>query len=178
MVSHAGAATPVEVKTAMMEWFGPVLWEYYASSEGFGTSISPTDWLAHPGSVGRYDGNGAAMQVLDDAGNELPAGEVGNLWIRNPTGVNSEYLGEPEKTAESRRGDFYTAGDLAYINPDGWLYLVDRRTDLILSGAVNIYPAEVEEALREHPRVDDVAVVGLPDEEMGATGSRRGGRHR
>jgi long-chain acyl-CoA synthetase len=167
VVSHAGAATPVPVKQAMMDWWGPVLWEYYAASEGWGTSISPTDWLAHPGSVGRHDGNGATMKVLDETGEELPPGEVGTLWIRNPGGVNSSYLDDPEKTAASRRDEFYTVGDLARIDEEGWVYIVDRRTDLILSGGVNIYPAEVEDVLRTHPAVDDVAVVGAPDPEWG-----------
>jgi long-chain acyl-CoA synthetase len=167
VVSHAGAATPVPVKQAMIDWWGPVLWEYYASSEGYGTSITPQEWLAHPGSVGRHDGNGASMKILDDEGHELPPGEVGILWIRNPGGVNSEYLDDPEKTAESRSGDHYTAGDMAYIDADGWLYIVDRRVDLILSGGVNIYPAEVENALLGHPAVLDVAVIGAPDEEWG-----------
>jgi long-chain acyl-CoA synthetase len=167
VVSHAGAATPVEVKRQMMDWWGPVLWEYYASSEGYGTSISPTEWLEHPGSVGRADGNGAAMRVLDEEGRELPPGEVGTLWVRNPGGVLTTYLGDPDKTAASHRDGYYTVGDMAYIDADGWLFLVDRRTDLILSGGVNIYPAELEAALREVPAVADVAVVGLPDAEWG-----------
>ncbi|MFI5953183.1 AMP-binding protein [Cryptosporangium sp. NPDC051539] len=167
VVSHAGAPTPVAVKRRMMEWWGPVLWEFYACSEGFGTSISPVEWLAHPGSVGRADGDGAQMTILDDDGNELPPGEPGTLWVRNPGGIGSEYLGDPEKTAAGRRGEFYSVGDIAYLDADGWLYLVDRRTDLILSGAVNIYPAEVENALRDHPDVEDVAVVGAPDPEWG-----------
>jgi long-chain acyl-CoA synthetase len=167
VVTHAGAATPVEVKRRMMDWWGPVLWEYYASSEGWGTSITPEEWLAHPGSVGRHDGNGASMKVLDEDGVELPPGEPGTLWIRNPGGVTTSYLNDPDKTAANRRGEFYTAGDLAYIDADGWLFIVDRRTDLILSGAVNIYPAEVEDALRGHPAVVDIAVVGVPDPEWG-----------
>jgi long-chain acyl-CoA synthetase len=167
VVSHAGAATPVEIKKQMMDWWGPVLWEYYASSEGFGTSISPTDWLEHPGSVGRAEGNGASMKVLDDAGEELPPGTVGTLWVRNPGGVLSSYLGDPEKTAAHHREDYYTVGDMGYIDADGWLHLVDRRTDLIISGGVNIYPAEIEGVLREDDAVADVAVVGLPDPEWG-----------
>ena len=165
IVSHAGAPTPVAVKRQMMDWLGPILWEYYGSTEGWGTTISPYDWLAHPGSVGRHDAEGARMKILDDAGRELPPGEPGTLWVRNPTGVNSEYLGDPERTAANRRGEYYTVGDIAYLDAEGWLYIVDRRTDLILSGAVNIYPAEVEDVLRQHPEVADVAVVGVPDPE-------------
>ena len=167
-VSHAGAACPIEIKRRMMDWWGAVLYEYYASSEGYGTSIGPQEWLAHPGSVGRADGDGATMLVLDEDGAELAAGEVGTLWIRNPGGVLSEYLNDPEKTAASHRDGFYTAGDQARIDDSGWLYIVDRRTDLILSGGVNIYPAEVERALASHSAVADVVVVGLPDPEWGA----------
>jgi long-chain acyl-CoA synthetase len=167
VVCHAGAACPVDVKSRMMDWFGPVLYEYYGSSEGFGTSIGPNDWLAHPGSVGRASTDGAAMKVLDDEGYELGPDEVGTLWIKNPGGLLSEYLNQPDKTAASHRDGFYTAGDQARIDPDGWLYIVDRRVDLILSGGVNIYPAEVERAISGHPQVAEVAVVGVPDPEWG-----------
>jgi len=167
VVSHAGAACPVEVKSQMMNWFGPVLYEYYASSEGYGTSIGPQEWLAHPGSVGRATADGATMKVLDDEGRELGPDEVGTLWIRNPGGMLSEYLNEPEKTAASHRDGFYTVGDQARIDPGGWVYIVGRRVDLILSGGVNIYPAEVERAISGHPYVADAAVVGVPDAEWG-----------
>ena len=167
VVIHAGAACPVDVKRQMMDWLGPVLYEYYGSSEGYGTSIGPQEWLAHPGSVGSATADGATMKVLDDDGRELGADEVGTLWIRNPGGALSEYLNEPEKTAASHRDGFYTVGDQARIDPDGWVYIVDRRVDLILSGGVNIYPAEVERAISGHPRVAEVAVVGLPDAEWG-----------
>ena len=167
VVSHAGAACPVDVKRRMMDWLGPVLYEYYASSEGYGTSIGPEDWLAHPGSVGLATGDGATMKTLDDDGNELGPDEVGTLWIRNPSGMLSEYLNDPQKTAANHRDGFYTAGDQARIDPRGWLYIVDRRVDLILSGGVNIYPAEVERAIADHPEVAEVAVVGAPDPEWG-----------
>ena len=167
VISHAGAPTPVETKRQMIEWVGPVLYEYYGSSEGWGTTISSQDWLDHPGSVGRHDGEGARMKILDEAGAELPPGEPGILWVRNPTGVNSEYLDDPGATAASRLGEYYTVGDIAYLDEDGWLFIVDRRTDLIVSGAVNVYPAEVEDVLRQHPSVADVAVVGVPDPEWG-----------
>jgi long-chain acyl-CoA synthetase len=167
MVSHAGAGCPVSVKRQMMDWLGLVLYEYYASSEGYGTSISPQEWLAHPGSVGRADADGATMKILDDDGNQLGPDEAGTLWIRNPGGLLSEYLNEPEKTAASHRDGFYTAGDQARIDPDGWVYIADRRVDLILSGGVNIYPAEVERAVGSHPDVAEVCVVGVPDPEWG-----------
>jgi len=167
VVSHAGAACPVDVKARMMEWLGPVLYEYYASSEGYGTSIGPQEWLARPGSVGLATGDGATMKVLDDDGNELGPDDVGTLWIKNPGGLLSEYLNDPGKTAANHRDGFYTAGDQARIDPDGWLYIVDRRVDLILSGGVNIYPAEVERVISDHPQVAEVAVVGAPDPEWG-----------
>lgn len=167
VISHAGAPTPVETKRQMIDWMGPILYEYYGSSEGWGTTISSQDWLAHPGSVGRHDSEGARMKILDEHGAELPPGEPGTLWVRNPTGVNSEYLDDPEATEASRLGEHYTVGDIAYLDDAGWLFIVDRRTDLILSGAVNVYPAEVEGALRRHPAVADVAVVGIPDPEWG-----------
>jgi long-chain acyl-CoA synthetase len=167
VVSHAGATCPVDIKQKMMDWLGPVLYEYYASSEGYGTSIGPDEWLAHPGSVGLATGDGATMKVLDDDGRELGPDEVGTLWIRNPGGLLSEYLNEPAKTAASHRDGFYTAGDQARIDPGGWVYIVDRRVDLILSGGVNIYPAEVERAIGDHPRVAEVAVVAAPDPEWG-----------
>ena len=107
------------------------------------------------------------MKILDDNGAELPPGEPGTLWVRNPTGVNSEYLDDPQVTEANRLGEYYTVRDIAYLDEDGWLFIVDRRTDLILSGAVNVYPAEVEDALRRHPAVADVAVVGVPDPEWG-----------
>jgi len=134
VVSHAGTACPVDVRRRIMDWLGPVLYEYYASSEGYGTSIGPAEWLAHPGSVGLAAGDGATMKILDDDGRELGPDEVGTLWIRNPSGILSEYLNDPDKTAANHREDFYTAGDQARIDPDGWLYIVDRRVDLILSG--------------------------------------------
>jgi long-chain acyl-CoA synthetase len=167
VISHAGAPTPIETKRRMIDWMGPILYEYYGSSEGWGTTISSPDWLAHPGSAGRYDSEGARMKILDEGGVELPPGEPGTLWVRNPTGVNSEYLGDPDATAANRLGEYYTVGDIAYLDEDGWLFIVDRRTDLILSGAVNVYPAEVEDVLRQHPAVADVAVVGVPDPEWG-----------
>jgi long-chain acyl-CoA synthetase len=167
VISHAGAPTPIQTKRQMIDWMGPILYEYYGSSEGWGTTISSPDWLAHPGSAGRYDSEGARMKILDEGGAELPAGEPGTLWVRNPTGVNSEYLDDPAATAANRLGEYYTVGDIAYLDKDGWLFIVDRRTDLILSGAVNVYPAEVEDVLRRHPAVADVAVVGVPDPEWG-----------
>jgi long-chain acyl-CoA synthetase len=168
-VTHAGSGCPVPIKQAMMDWFGPVLYEYYAASEGYATSISPADWLEHPGSVGHVASDGAEIIIVDDAdGSELEPGQIGTVFVRLPGAPESEYLGDPAKTAESRReGGYRTFGDMGYVDPDGWMFLVDRRSDMILSGAVNIYPAEVEEALKRHPEVSDAAVIGVPDDEWG-----------
>ena len=117
--------------------------------------------------MGLAAGDGATMKILDDDGNELGPDEIGILWIKNPGGRLSEYHNDAAKTAASHRDGFYTAGDQARIDSDGWLYIADRRVDLILSGGVNIYPAEVERAISDHPQVAEVAVVGLPDPEWG-----------
>ncbi|MDQ0691453.1 AMP-binding protein [Arthrobacter sp. W4I7] len=169
-VIHAGSGCPVPEKRAMMEWFGPVLYEYYASSEGWGTVISPQQWLEHPGSVGHIKSEGGLIEIMivGEDGKVLPRGEVGVIHVRAEGQPISEYLGDPQKTAESYYGDgFRSYGDLGYLTPEGWLYIVDRRSDMILSGAVNIYPAEVEAALLAHPSVEDVGVIGVPDEEWG-----------
>lgn len=165
LVIHAAAPCPVAVKRAMIAWMGPILVEFYSGSEGncFFSIDSPT-WLAHPGSVGRPVMG--SVHVCDDAGVELPVGEVGQLWFG---GVQPfEYYRDPDKTkaAYDARG-WSTLGDLGHADADGFVYLSDRRTDLIVSGGVNIYPREIEDALVLHPRVADVAVIGVPDEEYG-----------
>jgi long-chain acyl-CoA synthetase len=165
VVVHAAAPCPVEVKRRMIEWFGPKVMEFYAGSEGAGmTVINSQDWLAHPGSVGRPAIG--QVHILDGDGTELPPGEVGSVYF---SGVGSfQYHNDPEKTANAfnDRG-WPTLGDLGRLDDEGYLYLADRRTDLIISGGVNIYPAEIEDALIMHAGVADVAVVGVPDEEMG-----------
>lgn len=163
-VFHAGAPCPVETKRRMLEWWGPVLYEFYSSTEGGGTFVRPEEWLARPGTVGRA-WLGAQVRILDDDGRELPPGKPGTVYLRNGDGF--EYHKDPAKTAAAYRGDFFTVGDVGYLDEDGYLYLLDRRTDLIISGGVNIYPAEVEGVLQQHPAVGDVVVVGLPDPEWG-----------
>jgi long-chain acyl-CoA synthetase len=163
-VIHAAAPCPPEVKRQMIDWLGPVLWEYYAGSEGNGMTVIDTPgWLSHPGSVGR--GISAAVHILDEDGRELPAGEDGLIYFE---GAAFEYFNDPAKTAGSRdqRG-WSTLGDIGHLDADGFLYLSDRRTDLIISGGVNLYPREIEEALVGHPAVVDVAVIGVPDPDMG-----------
>jgi long-chain acyl-CoA synthetase len=163
-VIHAAAPCPAEVKRRMIDWLGPVIWEYYAGSEGNGMTVIDTPgWLSHPGSVGRSIS--AAVHIVDEQGCELPAGQDGLIYFE---GTAFEYHNDPAKTAGSRdeRG-WSTLGDIGHVDADGFLYLSDRRTDLIISGGVNLYPREIEEALIGHPAVADVAVIGLPDPEMG-----------
>jgi acyl-CoA synthetase (AMP-forming)/AMP-acid ligase II len=164
-VVHAAAPCPVPVKEQMIEWLGPVIWEYYAGSEGSGTTIidSPT-WLTHRGSVGRAAFG--VVHISEDGVHELPPGEVGTIWFSD--GLTFEYYKDPAKTRSvySPVG-WSTLGDMGYVDEDGFLFIADRRTDLIISGGVNIYPREVEDAFALHPGVVDVGVIGLPDEEMG-----------
>ncbi|WP_433517202.1 AMP-binding protein [Nonomuraea sp. CA-143628] len=165
-VIHTGAACPVAVKQGIMDWWGPVLYEYYGSTEStIAFSVKPHDWLARPGTVGRPAPT-FEVRILDEAGEELPAGEPGMIYVKSSLG-KFEYRKDPAKTAASMRGEWYTPGDIGYLDKDGFLFLCDRRTDLIVSGGVNIYPAEIEAALLEHPLVADVAVIGVPDEEWG-----------
>jgi acyl-CoA synthetase (AMP-forming)/AMP-acid ligase II len=167
-VVHAGAPCPVDVKRAMIDWWGPVINEYYSSTEGnLFTFITAQDWLAHPGSVGK-----PALgipHVCDDLGRELPPGETGLIYAHRP-GVRFEYLGDEESTRRARHPDhpdWTTIGDMGYVDSDGYVYLTDRKNFMIISGGVNIYPAEIEGCLILHPAVADVAVFGLPDPEMG-----------
>ncbi|GAA1007611.1 long-chain acyl-CoA synthetase [Acrocarpospora pleiomorpha] len=165
-VIHTGAACPIAVKKAIMDWWGPVLYEYYGSTESaIAFAVKPQEWLARPGTVGRAAPTFEA-KVLDDNGDEVPRGEPGLLYVKSILG-SFQYRKDPAKTAASMRGDWYAPGDIASMDEDGYLFIRDRRTDLIISGGVNIYPAEIEAALLEHPAVADVAVIGVPDEEWG-----------
>jgi long-chain acyl-CoA synthetase len=161
---HAAAPCPPAVKRGIIEWFGPIVYEYYSSTEVGGTAITSEEWLAHPGSVGR-PWQGADVKILDDDGNAVPPDTVGSIWMRNVRPF--VYHNDPDKTAANRRGDYVTVGDLGSLDADGFLYLADRRTDLILSGGVNVYPAEIEAALLAHPGVADAGVVGIPDPDLG-----------
>jgi long-chain acyl-CoA synthetase len=166
-VIHAGAPCPVEVKRKAIEWIGPVLFEYYAGSEGGFTSVTCEEWLEHPGTVGNVGAGSAEIRVVDEeTGGALPPGGIGLVYAK--VMLPFEYHRDAEKTAATQTTDgFFTLGDLGYVDEDGWLFLVDRRTDMILSGGVNVYPAEVEARLTEHPAVLDAAVVGVPDEQWG-----------
>lgn len=164
-VIHASAPCPVEIKKQMIDWWGPILDEYYASSEAHGsTMIFAEDWLTHPGSVGKP--LAGAVHILGEEGNELPVGEAGEIYLEG--GQPFEYLNDPAKTALSRdRRGWTTVGDIGYRDDEGFLYLTDRRHHVIVSGGVNIYPQEAENILVTHPAVMDAAVFGVPDGEMG-----------
>lgn len=166
MAIHAAAPCPPAVKRAMIEWWGPIVHEYYAGSEGVGmTAIDSHEWLAHPGSVGRA--KVGVLHIADEQGNQLPTGVDGTVWFEG--GPKFEYFGDPAKTARTynARG-WATYGDIGHIDDGGYLYLSDRRADLILCGGVNVYPREIEDVLGLHPQVDDAAVIGLADADMGA----------
>jgi long-chain acyl-CoA synthetase len=162
---HAAAPCPVDVKRKMLAWWGPVIYEYYAASEGGGTIVTPEEWLRYPGTVGR-PWPGSEIRILDDEGVARPTGEPGTVYMQ--LGVQDfEYHKDPAKTSANRRDGFFTVGDVGYLNEDGYLFLCDRKIDMIISGGANIYPAEVEAALLAHPKVGDVAVFGIPDDDWG-----------
>ncbi len=164
-VIHAAAPCPIRVKEAIIAWWGPILYEYYAGSETIGcTGIESADWLLHRGSVGRADFG--VIHITGEDGGELPAGTIGA--IRFSGTPRFDYLNAPEKTdAAYDRNGWATYGDLGWLDAEGYLYLSDRRVDLIISGGVNIYPQEVENTLAEHPDVAEVAVIGIPDPDYG-----------
>jgi long-chain acyl-CoA synthetase len=166
-VLHTAAPCPEWAKREMISWFGPVIYEMYGSSEGTGPAICDShEWLAHPGTVGKASAR-VEYSIVDDDGNDLPAGEIGTIYARRPEG-GPEYHGSPEKTAASRLPDGrFTVGDLGWLDEDGYLFLADRRVDLIITGGANVYPAELEATLIEHPDVADIAVFGVPDPEWG-----------
>jgi long-chain acyl-CoA synthetase len=164
LVMHAAAPCPVPIKHQMLEWWGPIIHEYYAGTEDIGsTYISPAEWLAHPGSVGRPMSECHIVGADDE---ELPPGEPGLVYFAG--GQQFEYHNDAEKTRSvaNERG-WRTLGDIGYLDEDGYLYLTDRRAYMIISGGVNIYPQEAENVLAGHPAVSDVAVIGVPDPEMG-----------
>ncbi len=165
MAIHAAAPCPVAVKDGMLAWWRPVLHEYYAGTEGVGmTAIAPDEWLRKKGSVGRPVLG--EVHVCDDAGEPLPHGMEGMVYFSG--GATFEYLNDPEKTAGSyNKAGWATLGDVGYLDADGYLFLTDRKSFMIISGGVNIYPQEIENCLISHPQIADVAVIGAPDEEMG-----------
>jgi acyl-CoA synthetase (AMP-forming)/AMP-acid ligase II len=163
-VVHAAAPCPVDVKQAMFDWLGPIIYEYYGGTEGFaGATIGPEEWLAHPGSVGKPL---TAVHVMGEDGEELPVGEAGELFFEG--GPEFEYWQDPEKTRSlSNSHGWRSLGDMGYVDEEGYVYLTDRATFMIVSGGVNIYPQETEDVLIMHPKVADAAVFGVPNDEFG-----------
>jgi long-chain acyl-CoA synthetase len=163
---HAAAPCPPDIKRQMIEWWGNSISEYYAATEGGGTIVSAAEWMKYPGTVGR-PWPGADVKIFDDAGNELPPGQQGTVYMLLNQQLNFEYKGDSDKTRSNRLGDYFTVGDIGYLNEEGYLFLCDRKIDMIISGGANIYPAEIENVLILHPAVADCAVFGIPDEDWG-----------
>jgi acyl-CoA synthetase (AMP-forming)/AMP-acid ligase II len=167
VVIVAAAPCPMAVKEAVVAWFGPVLYEFYGSTElGINTVLRPEDVLRKPGSCGR-PAPGVELALLDDDGRAVPRGTPGELHVRRYDGVFDEYWKNPEATRDAVRGDWLSVGDVAWMDDDGFVYICDRKRDMIISGGVNVYPAEVEDVLHRHPAVMDVAVFGVPDDAWG-----------
>lgn len=162
---HAAAPCPVPVKRAMIDWWGPILLEYFGSSEQTAlTIIDAQEWLAHPGSVGRCILG--KLHICDDEGRPLPVGEVGLVYSED--GMGFSYHRDASKTAESRNAQGWTTvGDIGRVDEDGYLYLTDRKSFMIITGGVNVYPQEIENLLVTHPRITDAAVIGVPDDDLG-----------
>lgn len=164
-VLHGAAPCPVEVKQEMLDWWGPIIHEYYGSTEVGATLARPQEWLERPGTVGRPFSI-TEVRILGDDNELLPPGEVGRVFMRQGDQLIT-YKDDPEKTERSRVGDFMTVGDLGYLDEDGFLFLVGRDAEIIISGGVNIYPAEIESVVLSTPGVVDATVVGIPDPEFG-----------
>jgi long-chain acyl-CoA synthetase len=161
---HGAAPCPQEVKRKMIEWWGDTIQEYYAATEGGGTVIGAKEWMAKPGSVG-LPWPGSEIRIYDDEGNQLPAGKIGTVYMQLM--ADFEYKGDSAKTKANRIENFFTVGDLGELDEDGYLFLRDRKADMIISGGANIYPAEIEGELINHPAVQDVAVFGIPNADWG-----------
>ncbi|MBK5288087.1 MAG: AMP-binding protein [Acidimicrobiia bacterium] len=164
---HGSAPCAPSLKREVIEFFpSGAVWETYGGTETMGTVITAEEWLAKPGSVGRA-APGSTIKIYDDDGEELPAGEVGLVYIGSDWGRGFRYAGDAELTESVYRGNLATLGDLGYLDDDGYLFVVDRRKDMVITGGANVYPAEVEAVLVTHPAIEEVAVVGLPDDEYG-----------
>ena len=165
-IMHGAAPTPVHIKKAMIEWLGPVLFEYYGGSEGGGTDITSAEWLQKPGSVGRawYK---RQVDVLGENGQLLPPGKSGKVFFSVPEEDWFHYHGDSDKTANAYNNGRFTLGDVGYLDEDGYLFLTGRSSEVIIAGGVNIYPAEIDAVLLKHPAVADAAAVGIPHEVYG-----------
>jgi long-chain acyl-CoA synthetase len=166
-VVSMGSPCPPQAKQRMIEWWGPVITESYASSEcGVNTFITSEEWLRRPGSAGRVLGEGT-LKILDDDGREVPRGTVGSIYVRQPAYPDFTYINNPAARARLERDGLWSVGDMGYVDEEGYLYVADRKSDMVISGGVNIYPAEIEAMLITMPGVADCAVFGIPDAEFG-----------
>jgi long-chain acyl-CoA synthetase len=168
---HAAAPCPPDVKRRMLDWWGDSIYEYYAATEGGGTIVAPEEWRKYPGTVGKAWPT-AEIRIFDDDGNQLPTGEQGTVYMLLGETTKFEYKGDTEKTRKNRINTddgktFFTVGDVGYLNEEGYLFLCDRKIDMIISGGANIYPAEIENVLLAHPKVVDAAVFGIPHDDWG-----------
>jgi long-chain acyl-CoA synthetase len=162
---HAAAPCPIDIKRRMLEWWGPVIYEYYAASEGGGTLVTPEEWLRYPGTVGRAWPT-SEIRILDDAGASVPVNTPGTVYMALGA-ADFKYHKDDAKTEANRRAGFFTVGDVGYLNEEGYLFLCDRKIDMIIAGGVNIYPSEIEAELLKHPEIADAAVFGIPNEDWG-----------
>jgi long-chain acyl-CoA synthetase len=168
VVLHGAAPCPVDVKRALLDWLGPVVFEYYAATEGWGSFVTPEEWLERPGSVGKPDPD--QVEIRDDDGKAVAAGSVGTIYLKAPDDdTRFDYFKDDSKTASAYDDDggYFSLGDVGYLDDEGHLFLCDRSADVIISGGVNIYPAEVDAVLLGHPAVADACCVGVPNEEWG-----------
>jgi long-chain acyl-CoA synthetase len=162
---HAAAPCPVETKWKMLDWWGDAIYEYYAATEGGGTLAKPDEWRKNPGTVGKAWTN-ADIKIYDEAERELPAGETGTVYMLLGQ-ADFEYKDDKKKTRDNRIGSYFTVGDIGYLNEGGYLFLCDRKNDMIISGGANLYPAEIEAEMIQCPQVADVAVFGIPHDDWG-----------
>ncbi|HEY2709736.1 MAG TPA: AMP-binding protein [Caulobacteraceae bacterium] len=166
-IIHGAAPCPPEVKKAMIDWVGPIINEYYAGSEGgAGFVVSSEEWLTKPGTVGKLP-DPSALKILDDDGHDVAQGASGTLYFKVSPIAPFEYYKDPEKTAAAHRDDYFTLGDVGYLDEDGYLFLTGRTAECIISGGVNIYPQEIDNELIKHPAVEDACTIGVPNEEWG-----------
>lgn len=165
-VIHGAAPCPVAVKKGLIEWLGPVVYEYYAATEGGGTFVGPEEWLTKPGTVGKPF-HPELLKIYDAEGNVLPPNEIGTVYMRAPSTGRFRYYKDDAKTVSSYIGEYFTLGDHGYLDDDNFLFLTGRSAELIISGGVNIYPAEVDAVLLTHPAVGDAGTIGIPNDEWG-----------
>jgi long-chain acyl-CoA synthetase len=163
---HAAAPCPPHIKQQMLDWWGDCIFEYYAATEGGGTMVTPLEWRKYPGTVGKAWPT-ADIKIFDDDANELPADEQGTVYMLLGDASKFEYKGDKNKTEKERIGNYFTVGDIGYLNEEGYLFLCDRKIDMIISGGANIYPREIENVLMQHPKIADCAVFGIPHDEWG-----------